>query len=169
MSDELTAASAAGFGHAAGAALAAWSTATVDLATMRDAPIRRAWLIEGEPVARVASLGRGADGLATLATWDCTAGRFRWYYGGDEAVYILEGEVTVTAPDGVTRTLRAGDTAWFPAGQWFEWHVPTYVRKIAFCRDVPPPAIRFQMKVLRKLRYLARKLFAEVEEPQSGL
>ncbi len=66
--------------------------------------------------------------------WDCTAGRFRWHFGWEETVVILEGEVSVTDAANVTTTLRPGDVAYFPANSWFVWEVPTYVRKIAFCR-----------------------------------
>ncbi len=117
------------------------------------------------PVARMAPLARASDTFANTAVWDCTAGRFHWYYGGDEAVYILQGSVEVTSPDGSRRVLRPGDTAYFPAGHWFEWHVQDYVRKVAFCHDVLPPLLRFQMKVLRKLRHVAKKLFSDVSEP----
>jgi hypothetical protein len=39
------------------------------------------------------------------------------------------------------------------------------VRKVAFCHDVLPPLLRFQMKVLRRLRHVAKKLFSDVSEP----
>ena len=67
--------------------------------------------------------------------WDCTAGRFNWYYDGDETIYVIEGSVTVTDRGGVTRSLNAGDTAFFPAGSSAEWTVNKYVRKIAFLRQ----------------------------------
>ena len=70
--------------------------------------------------------------------WDCTAGKFRWYFGVDETVHILEGEVTVSDDGGNTRTLRAGDIGFFPAGTWMTWRVEKYVRKVAFLRHPLP-------------------------------
>ena len=86
--------------------------------------------------------------------WDCTAGRFHWDYFGDEMVQILEGEVHVTFEDGVTRTLRAGDTAHFKAGTRLEWNVPDYVRKIAFHRSPQSLPDRVLSKLTRMLRRL---------------
>ncbi|MXN66639.1 DUF861 domain-containing protein [Stappia sp. GBMRC 2046] len=142
-----------------------FASASVARVSMRPAPIRPHWIIEGEPVARVSPLARSIDGFANTAVWDCTAGKFHWYYGGDEAVYILAGTVEVTAPDGTRRLLRAGDTAYFPAGAWFRWHVHEYVRKVAFCHAVLPPFVRFQMKALRKLRGIGQKLFGDARVP----
>ena|SRR5271170_2917674 len=97
-------------------------------------PIKPDWILEGEPVARVALLSRSADGKATTCYWDCTAGRFNWYYGLDETVHVLEGAVTLKSPRGHTQRVLAGDTVFFPAGSHAEWTVDTYVRKLAFLR-----------------------------------
>lgn len=144
-----------------------FSPVHVDELAMKPAPIDPSWIIEGTPVARYAPLATGSDTYASTAVWDCTAGRFNWYFGGDEAVYILEGEVVVTAPTGESRWLRGGDTAYFPAGTWFVWNVPAYVRKVAFCHDVLPPVARLPVKVLRKLDMIGRKLFGDVLPPVS--
>jgi len=117
------------------------------------------WILEGTPEARVAQIAEGSDAGATMAVWDCTAGRFNWYFGCEEAVFILEGGVTVTGPDGEVRELTAGDTAYFPAFTWFEWHVPSYVRKVAFCHTVVPTYARLPLKVLNKLSSIAERLY----------
>lgn len=100
-----------------------------------DAPIPESDVIEGAPQTRSHDLHRAHRGGVTMNYWDCTAGRFRWHYAGDEMVQILEGEVHVTDEDGRTTTLRAGDTAHFHAGTTLHWDVPEYVRKLAFHRN----------------------------------
>ncbi|WP_349359193.1 cupin domain-containing protein [Stappia sp.] len=122
------------------------------------APIDPDWILEGAPQARAAQIAHAADGRATLSVWDCTRGRFHWYFGGDEAVHILDGAVNVTGPDGRTRHLVAGDAAWFPAGTWFEWDVPEYVRKVAFCHDPVPAVARLPLRVWGRLGRIAARV-----------
>lgn len=118
---------------------------------MKPAPINPDWIIEGQPVARMADHSRSDDRAAYTALWDCTAGTFRWYFGWDETVHILEGEVHVTAEDGTVHMLRAGDVAYFKAGTWATWRVDTYVRKVAFLRRPFPAPIAFAYRVKNKL------------------
>ena len=133
--------------------------ARLDGLELAPAPIDPDWILEGTPEARVAQIAEGSDAGATMAVWDCTAGRFNWYFGCEEAVFILEGGVTVTGPDGEVRELTAGDTAYFPAFTWFEWHLPSYVRKVAFCHTVVPTYARLPLKVLNKLSSIAERLY----------
>jgi uncharacterized cupin superfamily protein len=72
--------------------------------------------------------------------WDCSAGAFRWTFGWDEFIHVLEGEVTIREEGGATHTLRSGDTAHFPRGLTTHWRVPQYVRK-AFTIRTPEPFI----------------------------
>ncbi|WP_293719984.1 cupin domain-containing protein [Stappia sp.] len=126
---------------------------------LHDAPINPDWILDGAPRARALTLAQGDDRNANMAVWDCTAGRFHWYFGCDEAVYILEGSVTVTGPDGETRRLEAGDTAYFPAYSWFTWEVEDYVRKVAFCHDVVPSLARLPVRILTRLSLIAERLY----------
>lgn len=108
---------------------------------LKPAPINPEWVLEGNPEARSCAQSASRDGAAHTAIWDCTAGTFRWYFGWDETVYILDGEVHVTDADGGTRTLRAGDVAYFRGGTWATWKIDTYLRKVAFMRrTLPAPA-----------------------------
>ncbi|MGE6742219.1 cupin domain-containing protein [Allorhizobium pseudoryzae] len=102
---------------------------------LKPAPIEPTWILAGEPQARVAQHSCTEDKCSVTAMWDCTAGSFRWYFGDDETVVILEGEVFITAADGTQRLLRAGDIGYFKAGTWATWRIDTYVRKIAFMRQ----------------------------------
>jgi hypothetical protein len=87
--------------------------------------------------------------------WDCTAGRFNWYYDVDETLYVIEGSVTIKDDAGLTHRVSAGDTVFFPAGSHAEWHVENYIRKIAFCRaPLPAPLVFWK----RGIRFLKRRL-----------
>ena len=128
--------------------------AAIETAQLEAAPIRPEWIVSGAPVARCAELSRSPDGQAMSAVWDCTAGEFDWTFGGDETVHILEGEVVVQTADG-PRTLRPGDVALFTAGSTCRWHVPVYVKKLAFCRE---PTSRTALLATRIVRGLKRVL-----------
>ena len=124
----------------------------IDDLALEPAPIRPEWVLEGDPQARASLHSAAHDDQATTAVWDCTAGTFRWYFGWDETVVIVEGAVHVTAEDGSERTLRAGDLAYFPAGTWATWHVETYVRKVAFCRRQFPAPVNVALRIGDGLR-----------------
>jgi len=102
--------------------------------SLNPSPICPDWIIEGNPVARNRLVSSSADGMASTFIWDCTAGRFNWYYSIDETVYVVEGSVVIQDPMGARCRLSAGDTVFFPAGSRAEWNVDSYVQKIAFCR-----------------------------------
>jgi uncharacterized protein len=112
-------------------------------------PIRREWILEGNPIARIELLSSSADGTASTYFWDCTAGRFNWFYTFDETLLLLEGGVSLKLPGGMSRRLTAGDVIFFPSGATAEWNVDAYVRKLAFCRSPLP-------EVLNRARRLAR-------------
>lgn len=105
---------------------------------LQDAPIQPQWIIAGEPHARSTEIARSADGASNVMIWECTAGEFHWFFGVDETVHIIEGEVLVRDEHGKSSLLRAGDVAFFPAGTWMIWRVGSFVRKIAFLRHPLP-------------------------------
>jgi uncharacterized cupin superfamily protein len=123
--------------------------------TLGAAGINPNWILEGNPIARNKLLSQSADGTASSYIWDCTAGRFNWFYDVDETIYVIEGGVVVKDVAGVARRLSAGDTIFFPAGTRAEWHVEDYIRKVAFCR-VPLP--RSVLMAKRGYRFLKRLL-----------
>ena len=130
-----------------------------DLLPLKSTPINPDWIVSGDPQARTAEHSRGHDEASLTAIWDCTAGEFRWFFGWDETVMILEGEVHITAEDGTERMLRAGDVAFFAGGTWASWRVDTYVRKVAFLRKPFPAPLAFLYKLKKMLR----------PQPQVGL
>jgi uncharacterized protein len=119
-----------------------------------DAPINRDWIVSGAPHARAGLHSPSIDGRASTHIWDCTKGRFWWTFGDDETVVILEGQVRVTSELGDIRTLSQGDIAYFAGGTRAFWEVESYVRKIAFCRQVITPA-RMLRAMLGRLRRAA--------------
>jgi uncharacterized protein len=104
----------------------------VNQAELSPAPIPAEWIIEGHPIARNRPVYTSTDGMASTYLWDCTAGRFNWFYALDETIYLLAGAITVIDATGTRHDLKAGDIFFFPAGSRFEWSVDSYVRKVAF-------------------------------------
>ena len=120
-------------------------------ADLSSLPIPDEWVLEGAPAARCRIVTKSTDGTAKTVIWDCTAGRFNWFYNQDETVYVLEGSFSIKEPSGATRLAKAGDMVLFRAGSQAEWTVPQYVRKVAFLRDPVPSYAQFIWKVFRKL------------------
>ncbi len=101
-------------------------------------PIEPAWILEGDPVAKGTVIVQSADKLVSTGLWSCTPGKFRWTFAGDEFVYLLAGEVTVTDSTGGKITLHPGDLAHFPRGAETVWHVTQEVRKVFTLRTPEP-------------------------------
>ena len=114
-------------------------------------PIPRAWILEGNPVARKKRLAGSSDRLATTLMWDCTAGRFKWVYDEDEVIHVLEGFVVIEDSAGIRQRLQAGDTFLFPAGSRYLWTVSSYIRKIAFVYPPLSPEMRIIRGILKRL------------------
>ena len=116
------------------------------------APIPGTWVLEGNPTAREKRLAGSTDRLASTFMWDCTAGRFNWYYSQDEVVHVLEGTAIVRDAAGSQRPLEAGQTFFFPAGSRYQWTVPSYVRTIAFLHAPLSREMRLIRGVLERLK-----------------
>ncbi len=126
------------------------TTASTEL---KNCPIHPSWVLEGQPRTRIAVLSDGSsDASAFTVMWDCTAGRFNWFYSIDETVYILEGAVTLTFPSGVTRQLVAGSSYFFARGTQAQWQVDSYVRKVAFCHEPMSTKVFMAKRVFRALK-----------------
>jgi uncharacterized protein len=115
-------------------------------------PIDPAWVLEGNPVARAGLWSRSLDSTSSSWVWDCTAGKFNWYFRTDETIYVIDGEVIVRTEGQAPRTLRAGHVALFYAGTWAEWTVPVYVRKHAVLRAPISKPVLLALKVGRRLK-----------------
>ncbi|MFN0055172.1 MAG: cupin domain-containing protein [Planctomycetales bacterium] len=113
-------------------------TASLPAGGLPDMPIEPGWILEGSPRARGTVLLQSADNKVSSGLWECTAGRFRWTFGWDEFVHVLEGEVTIEQEGGAAVTLKAGDSAHFPVGLQTVWQVPRFVRKVFTVRTSEP-------------------------------
>jgi uncharacterized protein len=117
-------------------------------------PIYPKWVLEGNPIARNKLLSVSADGTASSYIWDCTAGRFNWFYEVEETIYVIEGGVVLRDASGIVRRLRAGDSYFFAAGAHAEWHVEDYIRKFALIRTPLPRSLVLAKRAYRLLKRL---------------
>jgi hypothetical protein len=122
---------------------------TVDL-TPR--PIEPSWIIEGQPEARSCVLSQSADGLASTMVWECSEGRFNWYYDFDETILILDGSIVLESDTMPATRYVAGDVVFFRDGAHAPWHVEGRVKKLAFCRKTQPVWLGFALRVVLKLK-----------------
>ena len=115
-------------------------------------PIEPSWIIEGNPVAQGCVLSQSADALASTMVWQCSEGKFNWYYDFDETILILEGSI-VLENDGMRPTRYGpGDVIFFKDGAHAKWHVEGHVKKLAFCRTTQPVLLGFALRVVAKLK-----------------
>jgi uncharacterized protein len=115
-------------------------------------PIEPSWIIEGNPVAQCCVLSKSADGLASTMVWECSEGKFNWYYDFDETILILEGAIVLESDVlGPTR-YGPGDMVFFRDGAHARWHVEGRVRKLAFCRTAQPFALGFALRAFNKIK-----------------
>jgi uncharacterized protein len=127
-------------------------------------PIEPSWIIEGKPDARWCVLSQSADGLASTMVWECSAGKFNWYYDFDETVLILEGSIVLESDTMPSKRYAAGDVIFFKDGAHARWHIEDRVRKLAFCRKTQPVWLGFALRVFLKLK----KIFLPAGERQAA-
>jgi len=135
-----------------------FSLKSLNDAQMAPLPIEPGWILEGSPVARVASLARCADGTTWVDLWDCTAGKFHWHYHLDEVAHILDGEASITNGDGTVSRIAAGDVVTFHHNSRALWHVPHYIRKVAVMHRPLPLPLRAVVRLGDRARNLAGRL-----------
>ena len=128
-------------------------------------PIEPSWIIEGKPDARGSVLSASADGLACTMIWECSEGKFNWYYDFDETILILEGSIVLESDTMPPTRYGPGDTVFFRNGAHARWHVEGRVRKLAFCRKTQPAWVGFGLRVLLKLKKIL--LSADERQPAS--
>ncbi|WP_208988281.1 cupin domain-containing protein [Labrenzia sp. VG12] len=124
----------------------------IDKDQLEPAPIRPAWILEGNPEAKGKQLAGHKFGWGDATHWSCTAGKFQWQYGWDESVMFLEGEVTITDENGNVYVGTPGTFLFFPAGTTAVWEVPTYIRKLAFNQKPVPWYLHYQSRIIERLK-----------------
>ncbi|TWT04024.1 DUF861 domain-containing protein [Reyranella sp. CPCC 100927] len=139
--------------------------AAVEAAQLSSTPINPDWIIDGSPAARTASLSRSADGSVWTDLWECTAGSFHWHYSINETIHIVDGAAVITDRDGTVWHVKAGDVIQFLVGTKAHWHIPQYVRKVAFCsKPLYGPAatlLRVQERIGNVAGRVIRRIRAE--------
>jgi hypothetical protein len=115
-------------------------------------PIEPSWIIEGNPVAQSCVLSKSADGLASTMVWECSEGKFNWFYDFDETVLILEGSIVVESDTMPPTRYGPGDVIFFRDGAHARWQVEGRVKKLAFCRKTQPVLVGFALRVFSKLK-----------------
>lgn len=124
-----------------------WAAFPID-GHLVDAPVDH----DDGPATRTATGTESSDGGLVSGTWESHAGRLDLCLPFDEWVHILEGEAIVTA-NGRTRTLRAGDAAFFAADLPMTWEIPSYVRKVWVHRHTRRPLpVRVAKRALASVR-----------------
>lgn len=96
-------------------------------------PLPQEEILEGVPDARCLFTAESADAGASAGFWSCDVGRYEFYFGYDEFVYLVEGELTVTE-EGRSFEMRPGDTAHFPQGCTTIWQVTKKMTKYFVAR-----------------------------------
>ncbi len=115
-------------------------------------PIEPSWIIEGNPLAQWCVLSKSADGLASTMVWECSEGKFDWYYDFDETILILEGSIVLESDTMPPTRYGAGDVVFFKDGAHARWHVEGRVRKLAFCRKTQPVLVGIALRVISKIK-----------------
>jgi uncharacterized cupin superfamily protein len=115
-------------------------------------PIEPSWIIEGNPQAQWCVLSKSADGLASTMVWECSEGKFNWYYDFDETILILEGSIVLESDAMPPTRYGAGDVVFFKDGAHARWHVEGRVRKLAFCRKTQPVLVGLALRVISKIK-----------------
>jgi uncharacterized cupin superfamily protein len=129
-------------------------------------PIEPTWIIEGNPQAKSCVISRSTDRLSYTVIWECTEGKFNWYYGLDETILILEGSIILESDSLPSKRYASGDTILFRKGAHARWHVEEHVKKLAFCHKVQPALVGF---ALRSLSPVKNKLSALVQRRSAQL
>jgi uncharacterized protein len=100
-------------------------------------PVPASWVRAGAPTASALLLTRSPDGGLLTGVWECTPGRFRWYFACDEVIIVLHGRGRVRIGE-VEHALEPGVTVFFPIGTDSEWEIDETLRKY-FTHRFPTP------------------------------
>lgn len=127
-------------------------------------PIEPSWIVEGNPVAQATLLSTSKDGLARTVVWQCSAGKFNWYYHEDETILILEGSIVLENDTMSPTRYSRGDVIFFKDGAHAKWYVEGHVRKLAFLRKTQPVLLGFVLRTLSKIK----RIFMPVAGQKAG-
>ena len=117
----------------------------------KPAPIRAEWIRAGNPVAENQVVATSSDRSVMSIFWRCSAGSFEWIYDDEETIYILDGGMRLTFPNGETREVSQGDVVYFPAGTRAHWDIASHVEKVAVFRRPTPKLFDLPIRIVNKL------------------
>jgi uncharacterized cupin superfamily protein len=121
-------------------------------ANLTPSPIEPSWIIEGNPIAQSSVLLKSADGLAQIIVWECSEGKFNWYYDLEETLLILEGSVVLENATMNPTRYGPGDVICFKEGAHAKWLVESRMKKLAFVRMNQPVLLGFALRVFSKIK-----------------
>jgi uncharacterized cupin superfamily protein len=121
-------------------------------ASLTPSPIEPSWIIEGNPVAQSSVLLKSADGLAQIIVWECSEGKFNWYYDLEETLLILEGSVVLEGDTISPTRYGPGDIICFKEGTHAKWFVESRVKKLAFVRMNQPVLLGVALRAFSKIK-----------------
>jgi uncharacterized protein len=110
------------------------------------------WIIEGNPQTQQTVLSKSADWQAWTMIWQCSEGKFNWYYDYDETVLILDGSAIIENEAMPPTRFGPGDVIYFKRGAHAKWHVEGHVRKLAFFRRAQPMLVGFVLAVFSRIK-----------------
>jgi len=119
---------------------------------LTSAPIEPSWIIEGDPQATSCLVSRSSDGLCSTIVWQCTEGKFDWYYDFEETILILEGSIVLESEGLPSRRYGQGDVIVFKNGAHAKWHVEGHVKKLAYCQKTQPFVLGLAVRAINKLK-----------------
>lgn len=132
-------------------------------------PISGSRVLGGAPTSRSKVLVRSRDLAAHILVWECTAGRFNWYYEQDESVVVVSGEAFLVNESGEERRFGPGDVGFFPAGTHCTWRVPGDFRKVAVVREAMWRPVGVFVKTWNKILRAATRRSGETQKTPSEL
>src|SRR6202171_2490504 len=115
-------------------------------------PIEPSWVIEGNPFAQSSVLSKSADGTASTMVWQCSDGKFNWYYDFDETILILERSIVLENGTMHPTPYGPGDVSFFRDAAHAKWQVEGNVQMLAFCRRTQPVLLGFALRVISKIK-----------------
>jgi hypothetical protein len=71
----------------------------------------------------------------------------------------VDGHAVITDCNGSTWHLNAGDIMQFRCATKARWHIPEYIRKVAFCSEAVPQPLLMLMRAGSRAQRLVGRIF----------
>ncbi len=130
---------------------------TFETSRLKACPINPQWIRDGNPVARASLMFSSADGWFYTVMWDCSPGKFEWFYDQDETLHLLSGYMILDEGLPTERHVRSGDNVFFPAGSSARWNVVEHVLKVANVRRPIPGPLIYLLNIVRFIKNRGRR------------